>query len=208
MRQASKIHSSIYSCSFIIGLVIAIVIPNLSQAFVDFALRYSGAGIWITPFLYPKNTLMIGLSIFVINFFIGAFVRFVLIPIFLYHLAYILGSSMGFLMGFIVGSPNALRYFTDVSSFGSLLWVLTVLFENLGYVVACAIGYRIGKMSQEGLTRKDFLKLLVLPVHLKDASRRQVIKNCLEAHAGWILFSMLSIIFGTIFETMLIVYFI
>ena len=208
MRQALRIHSLIYSCSFSIGFVIAAATPALSQAFADFLLRYSGAGIWITSFLHPKNTLMIGLSIFFINFFIGAFIRFIVIPMLLYHIAYFLGSSMGFLMGLIVGSPNALRYSTDVSSIGTGLWVLTVLFENLGYVVACAIGYKIGKRSQEGLTRKDFLKLLAFPVHLKDATRRLVIKNSLRSHIGWILLCMLFIIVGAIFETLLIIYFI
>jgi hypothetical protein len=56
---------------------------------------------------------MIGLSIFTINFVLGAFIRFVLAPILLYHIAFILGALVGFFMGFIVGSPQFLSLFMN-----------------------------------------------------------------------------------------------
>ena len=202
-----KINGLIYGCSLIVGFLTAVFLPSLSRAFVEFALRGTIAGVWITPFLQPKNALMIGLSIFLINFLLGAFVRFVLLPILLYHVAFILGGSMGFIMGFVVGSPTSLSHLSDFSSLGTVLYILTILFENLGYVIACAVGYQIGKESQEGLTRNEFLKLLIVPIHLKDARRRQTIKRSLRASIPWILLSMIFIIFGAIFETLLIIYF-
>ena len=207
MKRALKVTSPFYLCSLIVGFIVAYAFPGSSQAFVDFASRGTVAGAWITPFLEPKNPLMIGLSIFLINFVLGAFARFVLSPILLYHIAFILGALVGFFMGFVVGSPPFLSYLSDFPSFGTMLLVSTVIFENLGYMTACAIGYKIAKESQEGLTRKQFLKLLIVPIHLKDARRRQTIKRSLSASIPWILLSMIFIAVGTLFETLLIVYF-
>ena len=207
LKQALKVTGLLYLCSFIVGLIVAYVFPGSSQAFVNFASRGTVAGAWITPFLEPKNPLMIGLSIFLINFVLGAFVRFVLLPILLYYIAFVLGALVGFFMGFVVASPPFLSYLSDFPSFGTMLLVSTIIFENLGYVTACAIGYKIAKESQVGLTRKEFLKLLIVPIHLKDARRRQTIKRSLSAIIPWILLSMIFIIVGTIFETLLIIYF-
>lgn len=207
MKRALKVTGLFYLCSFIVGLIVAYVLPGSSQAFVDFALRGTIAGAWITPFLEHKNPLMIGLSIFLINFVLGAFARFVFPPILLYHIAFILGALVGFFMGFIVGSPPFLSYLSNFPSSGTMLLVLTVIFENLGYITACAIGYKIAKESQEGLTRKQFLKMLIVPIHLKDARRRQTIRRSLSASIPWILLSMIFIAVGTIFETLFIVYF-
>ena len=88
-----------------------------------------------------------------------------------------------------------------------MLYTLTIIFENSGYIITCATGYKIGKESQEGLTKKEFLKLLVAPIHLKDARRRQKIKRSLSASVPWILLSMVFILLGAISETLLIVYF-
>ena len=207
MKRALKVTSPFYLCSFIVGLIVAYIFPGSSQAFVDFASRGTVAGAWITPFLEPKNPLMIGLSIFLINFVLGAFARFILLPILLYHVAFVLGALVGLFMGFVVGSPPFLSYLSDFPSLGTMLLIFTIIFENLGYIMACAIGYTIAKESQEGLTRKEFLKLLIVPIHLKDARRRQTIKRSLSASIPWILLSMVFIILGTIFEILLIVYF-
>ena len=207
MKQALKVTSSFYLCSLIVGLIVAYAFPGPSQAFVDFVSRGTFAGAWITPFLEFKNPFMIGLAIFLINFVLGAFVRFVLVPILLYHTTFILSVSMGFFMGFVIGSPTSLSYLSDFSSFGTVLYILTIIFENLGYITACAIGYKIAKESQEGLTAKELLKTLIVPIHLKDARRRQTIKRSLSAGIPWILLSMIFIAVGTLFETLLIVYF-
>jgi len=207
MKRALKVTSPFYLCSSIVGFILAILLPSLSSAFVNFASRGTIAGAWITPFLEPKNPLMIGLSIFLINFFLGAFVRFVLIPLLLYHAAFVLGAFMGFFMGFVVGSPASLSYLSDFSSFGTVLYILTIVFENLGYITACAIGFKIAKESQEDLTTKELLKPLIVPMHLMDARRRQTMKRSLSASIPWILLSMIFIFAGTIFETLLIVYF-
>ena len=71
-----------------------------------------------------------------------------------------------------------------------ILFMLTGLFENLGFIVACAIGYRVGKALQHRLTRKEFLQLLIIPVHLKDPKRQHIIKTGLKTHISWILLSM------------------
>jgi hypothetical protein len=84
---------------------------------------------------------------------------------------------------------------------------LTIIFENLGYITACATEYKIAKESQEGLTRKQFLKLLIVPIHLKNSRRRETIKRSLSASTPWILLSMAFIVAGTLLETLLIVYF-
>lgn len=207
MKRALKVTSPFYLCSLIVGFIAAHAFPGSSQAFVDFASRGTVAGAWITPFLEPKNPLMIGLSIFLINFVLGAFARFVLAPLLLYHIAFVLGALVGFFMGFVVGSPQFLSYLSDFPSFGTMLLVSTIIFENLGYITACAIGYKIAKESQEGLTRKQFLKLLLVPIHLKDAERRKTIRKGLSANIPWILLSMIFITIGTLFETLLIVYF-
>ena len=207
MKQALKVTSSFYLCSLIVGFIVAYAFPGSSKAFVDFASRGTVAGAWITPFLESKNPLMIGLSIFLINFVLGAFIRFVLVPLLLYHTAFILGASMGFFMGFVVGSPTSLSYLSDFSSFGTVLYILTIIFENLGYITACAIGYKIAKKSQEGLTTKELLKTLIVPIHLKDAERRKTIRKGLSASIPWILLSVIFIAVGTLFETLLIVYF-
>lgn len=160
----------------------------------NFASRGTVAGAWITPFLEPKNPLITGLSIFRINFFLGAFARFVLPPILLYHIALVLGALVGFFMGFVVGSPPFLSYLSDFPSLGTMLLVSAIVFENLGYIIACAIGYKIAKEAREGLPRKQFLKLLIVPIHLKDARRRQTIKRSLSASIPWILFFIRMIV--------------
>lgn len=207
LKPPLKVVGLFYLCSFIVGSIVAILFLASSQAFIEFVLRGTIAGAWITPFLEPKNPLMIGLSIFLINFILGAFARFVLIPIFLYHLAFILGGLVGFFMGFVAGSPSFLSYLSDFPSFESVLLISTIIFENLGYIVACAVGFKIAKESQESLTRKGFLKLLVVPIHLKDAERRKTIRKGLSAIIPWILLSIIFIFLGAIFETLLIVFF-
>jgi len=207
LKRALKVISPFYLCSATIGFIIAVLFPSLSSAFVSFASRGTIAGAWITPFLNPKNPLMIGLSIFLINFVLGTFVRFVLLPILLYHISFIFAVSMGFIAGFVIGSPTSLAYLSDISSFGTVLYILTIIFENLGYITSCAIGYKVSKESQEGLTTKELLKPLIVPTHLKDASRRQTIKKSLRASVPWMLLSMIFIILGTISETLLIIYF-
>jgi len=207
LKRALKVTSPFYLCSLIFGFIAAHAFPGSSQAFVDFASRGTVAGAWITPFLEPKNPLMIGLSIFLINFVLGAFTRFVLVPILLYHATFILGAFMGFFVGFVVGSPTSLSYLSNFSSFGTILYILTIIFENLGYITACAIGYKIAKKSQEGLTTKELLKPLIVPIHLKDAERRKTIRKGLSTNIPWILLSMIFIAIGTLFETLLIVYF-
>jgi len=207
LKQALKVTSPFYLGSSIIGFIAAILFPSFSQAFVNFASRGTIAGAWITPLLDPKNPLMIGLSIFLINFVLGAFVRFVLVPILLYHTTFILASFMGFFVGFVIGSPTSLSYLSDFSSFGTVLYILAIIFENLGYITSCAIGYKIAKESQKGLTTKELLKPLIVPIHLKDNRRRQIIKRGLMTSIPWILGSIIFIFAGTIAETLLIVYF-
>jgi len=207
LRHALKVTFPFYLCSSIVGFIIAMLLPSLSQAFVNFASKGTIAGAWITPFLNPKNPLMIALSIFIINFFLGAIIRFVLVPLLFYHTTFILAVSMGFFIGFVVGSPTSLSYLSDFSSFGTILYILTIVFENLGYITACTIGYKVAKDSQEGLTIKELLKPVLVPAHLKDVKRRQAIKRGIRAGIPWILLSMIFIIAGTISETLLIVYF-
>jgi len=207
LKRALKVTSPLYICSLIVGIILAILFPGYSQSFLEFAQRGTVSGALVTPFLEQKNPLMLGLSIFLINFVIAGFGRFVLLPILLYHVAFFLAATVGFMMGFIIGSPTSLSYLSDFSSFGTVLYMLTLIFENLGFITACAIGYEIGKESQEGLSRNDFLKLLLWPIHLKDATRRLAVKRSLIASIPWILLSMIFIILGAIFETLLIIYF-
>jgi len=111
-------------------------------------------------------------------------------------------------MGFVIGSPTSLSYLSDFSSFGTILYMLMLVFENLGFITTCAIGYEIGKESQEGLTTREFLRILLLfPIHLTDAKRRETIRKGLSSNIPWILLSMFFIILGAFFETLLIVYF-
>ena len=112
----------------------------------------------------------------------------------LYHIALVLGALVGFFMGFVVGSPPFLSYLSDFPSLGTMLLVSAIVFENLGYIIACAIGYKIAKEAREGLPRKQFLKLLIVPIHLKDARRRQTIKKSLSASIPWILFFIRMIV--------------
>ena len=208
-KQALKVTSSLYLCSLIFGFVAAIAFPTSSQAFADFASTGTIAGAVITPLLEAKNPLTIGLTIFLINFFLGAFIRFVLVPILLYHAAFILAVSMGLLVGFVIGSPTSLSFLSDLSSFGTVLYILTIIFENLGYMTACAIGYKIAKKSQEGYypTTKDILKPTIVPPHLKDAECRKTIRRELTTSFPWMLLSMIFIAVGTLSETLLIVLF-
>ena len=208
LKRALKVTSPFYICSLIVGFIFAFLFPSYSQSFVEFAQRGTIGGALVTPFLEPKNPLMIGLSIFLINFVLGAFGRFVLLPILLYHVAFFLAVSVSLMMGFVIGCPTSLSYLSDFSSFGTVLYMLMLVFENLGFITACAIGYMIGKESQEGLSRNDFLKIFLLaPIHLKDATRRLAVKRGLIASIPWILLSMAFIVLGAIFETLLIIYF-
>lgn len=81
------------------------------------------------------------------------------------------------------------------------------VFENLGFITTCAIGYEIGKESQEGLTTREFLRILLVPIHLTDAKRRETIRKGLSSNVPWIVLSMFFFILGAFFETLLIVYF-
>ena len=209
LKRALKVTSPFYICSLIVGIIFAILFPGYSQSFLEFAQRGTVSGALVKPFLEQKNPLMLGLSIFLINFVIAGFSRFVLLPILLYHVAFFLAVSVGFLFGFvIIGSPSSLSYLSDFSSFGTVLYVLMLIFENLSFITTCAIGYMIGKGSQEGLSRNDFIKIFLLaPIHLKDASRRLAVKRGLRASIPWILLSMAFFILGAIFETLLIIYF-
>ena len=207
LKRALKVTSPFYICSLIVGIILAILFPGYSQSFLEFAQRGTVSGALLETFLEQKNPLMLGLSIFLINFVIAGFGRFVLLPILLYHVAYFLAAAVGFMMGFIFGAPTFLSYLSDFSSFGWILLMLMFVLENLGFITTCAIGYMIGKESQEGLSRNDFLKLLLWPIHLKDAGRRLAVKRGLIASIPWILLSMAFFILGAIFETWLIIYF-
>ncbi len=202
-----KVTGPFYLCSLVVGFIVAVLFPGHSQSFVEFAQRGTIGGALVTPFLETKNPLTIGLSIFLINFVIGGFGRFVLLPILLYHVAFLGAVSVGFFFGFVIGSPSSLSYLLDFSSFGSILLMLVFVFENLGFITTCAIGYEIGKESQEGLTTREFIMLLLVPVHLKDAKRRETIRKELSANIPWIVLSMFFFILGAFFETWLLVHF-
>ena len=207
LKRALKVTSPFYICSLIVGFIFAVLFPGYSQSFVEFSQRGTIGGALVTPFLEPKNPLMIGLSIFLVNFVLGAVVRFVLVPILLYQVAFFLAVSVGFLFGIVIGSPSSLSYLSDFSSFGSILLMLMFVFENIGFITTCAIGYEIGKESQEGLTTREYLMLLLVPVHLKDAKRRETIRKGLSSNIPWIVLSLFFFILGAFFETWLIVYF-
>jgi hypothetical protein len=207
LKRALKVTSPFYICSLIVGFIFAVLFPGPSQSFVGFTQKGTIGGALVTPFLESKNPLIIGSSIFLVNFVIGGFGRFVLLPILLYQVAFFLAVSVSFLMGFVIGSPTSLSYLSDFSSFGSILLMLMFVFENLGFITACAIGYEIGKESQEGLTTREYLMLLIVLVHLKDAKRRETIRKGLSANIPWILLSMIFIILGAFFETWLLVHF-
>jgi hypothetical protein len=207
LKRALKVTSPFYICSLIVGFIFAVLFPGYGRSFVEFAQRGTIGGALVTPFLEPKNPLMIGLSIFLINFLIGALGRFVLLPLLLYHVAFFLAVSVGFLFGITIGSPSSLSYLSDFSSFGSVLLMLMFVFENLGFITTCAIGYEIGKESQEGLTTREFLRILLFPIHLTDSKRRETIRNGLISNFPWIVLSMLFFVLGAFFETWLLVYF-
>ena len=207
MKRALKVTSPFYICPLIVGFIFAILFPGYSRSFVEFSQRGTIGGALVTLFLEPKNPLMIGLSIFLINFVLGAVVRFVLVPILLYQTAFFFAATVGFLMGFVIGSPTFLSYLSDFSSFGSILLMLTLVFENLGFITTCAIGYEIGKESQEGLTKREFLRILLFPIQLMDSKRRETIRNGLISNIPWIVLSVFFFILGAFFETWLIVYF-
>lgn len=202
-----KVTGPFYLCSLVVGFIIAVLFPGPSQSFVGFAQKGTIGGALITLVLAPKNPLIIGSSIFLVNFVLGAVVRFVLVPILLYHTAFFLAATVGFMMGFVIGAPTSLSYLSDFSSFGTVLYVSTLVFENLGFITACATGYEIARESQEGLTTREYLMLLLVPIHLKDAKRRETIRKGLSASIPWILLSMIFIILGAFFETWLLVHF-
>ena len=204
MKQALKVTSPFYVSSLIGGLIVAYAFPEFSQAFVNFASTGTIGGALIQPFLEFKSLIMLGLFIFLFNFLVGTFARFILIPILFYHASFILAVSMGFFFGFVVGSPTSLSHLSDFSSFGTILYILTIIFENMGYITACAIGYKIAKKSQEGLTTKE---ILLKDLHLKNSERRKIVKRELSANVRWILFSMIFIAVGTLCETLLIICF-
>jgi hypothetical protein len=85
--------------------------------------------------------------------------------------------------------------------------MLMLVFENLGFITNCAIGYEIGKESQEGLTKREFLRILLFPIQLMDSKRRETIRKGLSSNIPWIVLSMFFFILGALFETWLIVYF-
>jgi len=201
LKRALKVTGPYYICPLIVGLIFAVLFPGYSRSFVEFAQIGTIGGALVTPFLETKNPLMIGLSIFLINFVIGGFGRFVLVPILLYHTAFFLAVTVGFLFGIIIGSPSSLSYLSDFSSFGSVLLMLMFVFENLGFIVTCAIGYEIGKDSQEGLTRREFLRILLFPTHLMDTKRRGIIRKGLISNIPWMVLSMFFFILGAFFET-------
>jgi len=207
LKRALKVTSPLYICSLIVGIIFALLFPGYSQSFLEFAQRGTVSGALLETFIEQKNPLMLVLSIFLINFVIAGFGRFVLLPILLYQTAFFLAATVGFMMGFLMGAPTFLSYLSDFPSLGSILLMLMFVLVNLGFITTCSIGYMIGKESQEGLSRNDFLKLLLWPIHLKDASRRLAVKRGLIASIPWILLSMAFFILGAIFETWLIIYF-
>lgn len=208
MKRALKVTSPFYICSLIVSFIFAVLFPGYSRSFVEFAQRGTIGGALVTPTLETKKPLMIGLSIFLINFVIGGFGRFVLLPLLLYHVAFFLAVSVGFLFGITIGSPSSLSYLSDFSSFGSVLLMLMFVFENLGFITTCAIGYEIARESQEGLTTREFLRIFLLfPIHLTDSKRRETIRNGLISNIPWIVLSMLFFILGAFFETWLLVHF-
>ena len=208
LKRALKATSPFYICSLIIGFIFALLFPGYSQSFVEFSQRGTVSGALLETFIESKNPLMLVLSIFLINFVIAGFGRFLRLANLLYHVDDLSSAAVGLMVGFLMGAPTVLSYLSDFSSFGWILLMLMFVLENLGFITTCAIGYMIGKESQEGLSRNDFIKIFLLaPIHLKDPSRRLAVKRGLIASIPWILLSMAFFILGAIFETLLIIYF-
>jgi len=193
-----------YVAPFVLGVLVAFLLPSLSENWIRYALKGTVAGA-IVPIVQSRNPFLIWASIFSINFFLGAVLRFVLVPVLLYHLSILFAIVVGFFVGFSAGSPTYILLFATLPTLGALYLILTFAFESLGYIVACAVGYRIGKESQKGLTRHEMLRLLIFPYHLKRPERRLATKKSLKANIPWIMLSMTFIIIGASTETLLIV---
>ena len=125
-----------------------------------------------------------------------------------YALPLFFAVTTGFNFGFVVGAPSYIRLIEGLPTAGLACCVLYLVFECAGYILACAVGYRVGRESQKGLTRKEFLKIaLIAPIHLKEKQRRLALKKELKASKSWILLCAIFVLLNAVFETATLIFF-
>lgn len=193
------------------GLLLAFLLPVFSDAWMSFLVGKLFSDPWSSPLVEAlrfKSPILIGLWIFVLNFALGSVLRFIVTGILFYCLPLFFGVTTGFGFGFVVGAPSFVKIMANLPPIGLAFFLSYLVFESSGYIVACAIGYRIGRESQKGLGRKDLLKIvLIAPVHLREKPRRLVLKRELKASLWWLLACAILILLNSTFETATLVFF-
>lgn len=140
------------------------------------------------------------LTIFLTNLVFSAIVYFIVTGIFYFVMPYVLAGFRAALWG-VLFTVAAMNIFPTLSMLAVLMRILTIIFEGVGYVVACAAGVKIGRESQSVVSSKSYLKFLLIPEHLLKAEGRSVLKQSLRHGIPWFLTFTGLLLVAAIVET-------
>lgn len=211
LRLELKRSFLIYACSYGVGLLLALLFPTVSEAWMLLLVGKLFSDPWSSPLAAAvriRSPFLVGLWIFLLNFSLGSVLRFVVTGILFYVLPLFFAVTTGFGFGFLVGAPSFMKILTNLPPLGLAFFLLFLAFESSGYIVACAIGYRVGWESQKGLSGKALLKTaLIAPLHLKEEQRRLTLKKELKASLPWLILCAVLTALNAIFETVSLIFF-
>jgi hypothetical protein len=211
LRRELKTSFLIYASSCGVGLLVALLCPSVSEAWMSLLVGKIISDPWSSPLAAAvkiRSPFLVGLWIFLLNFPLGSVLRFFVSGILFYVLPMFFAVTTGFGFGLLVGAPTYTKMSTNIPPVGLAFFLLYLAFESSAYIVACAIGYRVGRESQKGLSGKALLKTaLIAPLHLKEEHRRLTLRKELKASVPWLTLCGVLTALNAIFETAFIILF-
>lgn len=209
IREELKNSSMIYVSCFFGGVVFTLLVPEVGmQLFI-----YLQQAVTSSPVTKPATSaILVGeptaifLTIFMTNLIFAAIIFFIITGILYFAMPYVLAGVRAALWG-VLFTVATLEIFPSLSVLAVLMRILTILFEGLAYVVACATGVKIGKRSQSVVHSDDYLKFLLIPVHLFNAEGRSLLKQSLNQGLPWVFTFTALLFIAAVVETIAITVF-
>ena len=189
IKEEFKNSIIIYVSCFFAGVIFTLLVPKLGiQFFIYLQQAFTSSPVTkpVASAVMVREPTAILLTIFVTNLIFGAIIFFIVTGILYYVMPYVLAGLRATLWG-VIFTVAAMNIFPTLSILAVLMRILTMVLEGLGYVVTCATGVKIGRESQSIVRSKDYLKFLLIPVHLFKAEGGIFIEALIKTGATLVL---------------------
>lgn len=209
IKEELKNSTIIYGSCFFVGIIFTLLVPKLGmQLFIYLQQAFTSSPVTepATSAVLVGESTAILLTIFLTNLIFAAIIFFIITGIFYSAMPYVLAGLRATLWG-VLFTVAAVNIFPTLSVLAVLLRILTIILEGLGYVVTCATGVKIGRESQSVVRSKDYLKFLLIPVHLFKAEGRSLLRHSLKQSLPWFLTFTVLLFLAAIVETLAITVF-